>query len=584
MNCIDKCVQLGSNDNTRKMEAKMNRCVKGFLRALGTKMVNGEGEEVILKGWGAGNWMNPEGFMVSGYTMGFGAPAPKEGSRVGLPGRYDRGRSIRNTITELCGAKYAESFFQRWYRAYLTEGDIQEMSRWGYNSIRLPLDAAALLYEEPGIHFNEETFGALDYVLGLCEQYGLYVILDLHGTPGHSGVPCDNGLDNVPRLFLEEETFERMIFLWEELARRYKDRWIIGAYELLNEPLFPAWIHLKDRLVEFYKQTITRIRAIDQHHMLLLSGPVVGTDQSIFTEDFDPKFHNWGYTFHGYHWLPEEPSFQKYLETSRRLQIPCMHGEGREPINWMPTYYEMLENWHIGYNLFCWKSEGLSGMENSPVTHLFPDGWDAVVSYIRDGGPRPSYQKAQNLYDRLLELVQFENCQVDERMFQYSLRIPPLTIGGAGYDSYGGPEVSFSGHWLGGNVLDYRLADRTKLVSIPGYQVPPARMGAFRSGNKEDPMTSLSLELKADEFACYSVCNKKASCNGFTSLSVISTEATIQIHCCQKQTNLKLVQGTQTLGPFSIGAGNRQTLRINVTQGIVRIEKVFFELPNEVKM
>lgn len=38
--------------------------VKGFLHTNGRKMVNGEGETVVLRGWGAGNWMNPEGFMI----------------------------------------------------------------------------------------------------------------------------------------------------------------------------------------------------------------------------------------------------------------------------------------------------------------------------------------------------------------------------------------------------------------------------------------------------------------------------------------------------------------------------------------
>ena len=41
-----------------------NSRVKGMLHARGRKIVNGDGEEIILRGWGAGNWTNPEGFMV----------------------------------------------------------------------------------------------------------------------------------------------------------------------------------------------------------------------------------------------------------------------------------------------------------------------------------------------------------------------------------------------------------------------------------------------------------------------------------------------------------------------------------------
>lgn len=552
----------------------MNHSVNGFLHAQGQRMVNGVGKEVILKGWGAGNWMNPEGFMVAGFFMDFGAEVTANGQKLTLPRRYDRGRTIKSTITELCGTEYADAFFPKWYRAHLSEGDIREMARWGYNSIRLPLDAAALLYEDAGIRFNEETFSILDDVIDLCEKYKLYVILDLHGTPGHSGVPCDNGLDNIPRVFLEEETFDRMVTLWEEIARRYKDRWIVGAYELLNEPLFPAWIHLKDRLVDFYDAVISRIRTFDKQHMFLLSGPIVGTDQSIFTKDFDPKCHNWGYTFHGYHWTPEESSFRQFLETSRRLQVPCIHGEGREAVHWMPTYYEMLENWHIGYNLFCWKSEGLSGMENGPVTHDFPEGWEDIMTYLQ-GGPRPSYKVAQALYDKLLDLVRFENCHVKEGMFRHCMRIPPFSVGGAGYDSQG-CNVSFSGNWSGGNVLNYRLADRTKLNLNPKFELPSPRRGRPGPGSTPDPLKLLTLELSAGEFACYSV-NNRTSSNGFLSVQVCSNDAELLITCQEHQLQVKLPKGTHTIGPVAVTESGKQVIRIECIRGIVQVEEVAFQ-------
>ena len=43
--------------------------VNGFLHTDGTKIVNGVGEEIILNGYGHGNWTNPEGFMVGAPTQ-----------------------------------------------------------------------------------------------------------------------------------------------------------------------------------------------------------------------------------------------------------------------------------------------------------------------------------------------------------------------------------------------------------------------------------------------------------------------------------------------------------------------------------
>ena len=37
--------------------------VKGFLNVAGTRIVNEDGKEVILTGWGLGNWLLCEGYM-----------------------------------------------------------------------------------------------------------------------------------------------------------------------------------------------------------------------------------------------------------------------------------------------------------------------------------------------------------------------------------------------------------------------------------------------------------------------------------------------------------------------------------------
>lgn len=156
----------------------------------------------------------------------------------------------------------------------MAEDDIAYMADCGMNSIRLPISARLFLKEEPGIHFNEDSFAMLDDVLDLCEKYRMYAVIDMHAAVGgQSGLLCDDGLDNIPRMFLEEESRERTMLLWEEIARRYKDRWIVGAYELLNEPISPPrFDHLIPELVRFYDEVIARIRKIDTRHMFSLEG------------------------------------------------------------------------------------------------------------------------------------------------------------------------------------------------------------------------------------------------------------------------------------------------------------------------
>ena len=115
----------------------------------------------------------------------------------------------------------------------------------------------------------------LDDVLDWCETYQVYAVVDFHAaTAGQSGIPCDDGVDNGQHLYDDEESMERMFLLMEEFMRRYKDRWIIGAYDCINEPISmtPRREELTPKLVYFYEEMIRRCRKIDQKHLFLLNG------------------------------------------------------------------------------------------------------------------------------------------------------------------------------------------------------------------------------------------------------------------------------------------------------------------------
>ena len=363
--------------------------VKGFVRADGRWMVNGDGEHIVLRGYGAGNWTNPEGFMVGG-TRGFNTPYNR-------PQLMDRARSMDEAIRELCGSDYAKKFWPQWYRKHLGERDIEAMAELGYNSVRLVLNGAAFLFEEPGIHWNEDTFEMLDQVLDWCEQYKVYAILDLHAAPGgQSCGGCDNGVDNVPHLFLDEENWERAIVLWEEFARRYKDRWIVAGYDLLNEPLNnEEWFTVKDKLMAFYDDLIPRIRAIDKKHMLTIEGPMWSTMMEIFDHDYDPEVRNWCIHIHNYGFQPQLNEIMAVLDRAEEFNVPIWMGEGGSGNANNAAFLELLATEGIGYALWCWKSaspldpNGRRFGGGGPANYKLPDGWQQIFDYCDHGGPKP---------------------------------------------------------------------------------------------------------------------------------------------------------------------------------------------------
>ena len=474
-----------------------NSRVKGFLRTDGIKTVNADGEEVLLRGWGAGNWTNPEGFML-GIGTGYMGDSMKPG--LALPGRFTSARTTSQVVRDLCGSDYARDFWPRWQLNHLGEADIRAMTGWGYNSVRLPITAWVLLPEEPEPRFSEEGFAMLDRVLDWCEQYRMYAILDMHGAPGgQSGLACDDGLDNIPRMFMEPESRERTLMLWEELAKRYSDRWIVGGYDLLNEPIaIGRWRHLMPELERFYDDAIARIRRYDKSHIVFLEGTLFSTNMDIFHRVYDRKCGNWAISIHLYNVSPEVRELYKFIEVQHRMNVPIWIGEGRLKDPGMAVFYEIAASHHMGYNLWVWKSV-VNDEDSGATTYVLPEGFKAVLNYCIEGGPRPGYHECQRLFDELLENLRYENCNINEGAHLYCQRRPGIVLPAAGYDPEG-----FSGGWSLGNAMGYRAEDGTHLLMKDDAKVPDS----FAIGGPpptRDPLGSLLLQLDEDAFVSYTV-------------------------------------------------------------------------------
>lgn len=97
-----------------------------------------------------------------------------------------------------------------------------KMAELGYNSVRIPMNYRVFMEDGPGIHWKEEGFQLVDQCLAWCEEAGIYAFLDLHGAPGgQTGSNIDDSVDDVPRLFIDQDSWDKTIALWVKLAERY---------------------------------------------------------------------------------------------------------------------------------------------------------------------------------------------------------------------------------------------------------------------------------------------------------------------------------------------------------------------------
>jgi len=150
---------------------------------------------------------------------------------VGRPVRKGRRSETRFTghdLPRLRGVMHGPEF---------REGDIRDLAlKWNANQIRWQLNWTPMKNAEEWARdldaYDRWLDGALDEcdkALAACERYGIKVLVDLHTPPG------GRAGGGVCRMFREKRYQDKLIEVWDRIARRYKGREVVYAYDLLNE-------------------------------------------------------------------------------------------------------------------------------------------------------------------------------------------------------------------------------------------------------------------------------------------------------------------------------------------------------------
>lgn len=551
--------------------------VKGFLDVDGTRIINEEGKTVLLKGWGLGNWLLCEGYMWK--SMG--------------GERFDRPRRIEAVIEELTGAEYAKEFWRRFRENYINEADIKRMKELGYNSVRIPINSRLFLKEAPGLNWVEEGFLLLDRVIDWCEKYGLYAFIDLHGAPGgQTGANIDDCIDDMPRLFIDEDCFQKGIQLWKRLAERYSDRYIVGGYDLLNEPLRPKR-HAKDkeveylvpRLCEFYEKATAEIRKVDKKHLLSIEGHHWATANDVFYKKYDDKMiiH-----FHRYACIPDKSCYRDYLELREKWNVPLWLGEtGENTIEWFTAMYPLAESLGIGYNIWPWKKMDCT---NSPCSVPMPKDWNLIIDYT-NGGMHPGYDKAKEILEEYLHNMLLDNCDFKEEVSAAVLREPGSVIRGTDFDEFAekgnslfpeenlvsGKGITYSGLHMEDNIYRYRLG--TGMTIKEKHKDYQKKFG-FDCG-----FLKYVVELAQEEYAGYSL-------NNIGEKSEISVS-----YYCKEAAVFEILQDGRVLSVIECEPGEEQKdtgrlvlsqsrhsiLTVKVIRGSIELEAIHTYRGEEIK-
>lgn len=171
------------------------------------------------------------------------------------------------TYCNILGKEECLCRLQAHWDTYVTEDDFKRFSDYSLNTVRIPMGFWAWIETEDYEPYVQGQLPYLEKALCWADQYGLDVLIDLHGLPGGQ-----NGQDNQgvkgPIEFQDNSTnLERALAALTNMTQTVTaDRFngVVKAIELTNEPYIdsynPAGMTF-DTLANYYVQGYEAVRA-----------------------------------------------------------------------------------------------------------------------------------------------------------------------------------------------------------------------------------------------------------------------------------------------------------------------------------
>jgi endoglucanase len=539
---------------------------QGYLHASGIYIVDGNNNQIQLRGMGLGGWLVPEGYMLQ--TSSF-ANSPTE---------------IRSAIENLVGSSNADKLDGLYRSTFVQRKDIDSLARWGFNSVRLPMHFN-LLSPSPG-EYLEPGFAIIDSLLDWCTADQLYLILDLHCAPGGQNSINISDYQGFPSLWESPDFQTWTAEIWKTIAARYSTHPWIGGYDLLNET---AWSFsggnapLRNLLVRITDS----IRTVDRNHMIFAEGNWYATDFSNLTPSWDA---NMAWSFHKYWNTNEYSSFQSFLTLRANTNTPLWMGESGENSNqWFSDAIFLLEAYHIGWSWWTHKKiESIS----CPLSVTKTSDYDQLLKYWSGQGSQPTVTQAMNALTAQIQLFDAGLC-TRHPDFLHALLVMPHSSSRTPWTANTIPGVLYP--------VNYDLGRQGSSYSDVDYQNTGGSGGpAYNSGwtyrndgvDIETCTDSLSngydigwtntgeyvaFTVNVQAAGTYSLTARVASgsSGGRFSLSADDADLTSAISVpgtggWQKWTNV-------TAGPFSLSAGAHD-LKVNFLSSNVNMNRLEFTL------
>jgi glucan 1,3-beta-glucosidase len=273
------------------------------LRISGTKLVDEKGTPVQLRGVNLGCWL-----LLEPHFLGMS---------------FSDEHSLWEGLAQRVGKDKAVEIREALRAAWITADDFQNVRKLGLNHVRVPFPYTLLESDDkPGV-YKDDGWKWLDNSVKWSEQAGIYCVLDLHGAPGGQSTADHTGERDRNELWSKPLNVQRTVKLWQAVARRYKGRKAVAAFDLLNEPMGAPDVKT---MLAVQSQCFRAIRSIDPQRLCIVEDGYKGI------EHFQPAGAERAgliYSVHVYPTIMEANPTPEHHEKYFREQMPKMLKEQR---------------------------------------------------------------------------------------------------------------------------------------------------------------------------------------------------------------------------------------------------------------
>ncbi len=326
------------------------------LHVQGADLVDPSGKKVVLRGCNLGNW-----FMIEHWMLDQAQP---EGSSVD---QY----TLEQLLSKRFGEWEKDRLMDLYRSSWITERDFKIIKSFRFNVVRLPLNYRQFEDDSRPFQLRADAWKWTDLAISWAKKYGIYVILDMHGAQGGQSPYDHTGHSDQNKLWTSEEDQKRYVWLWSEVAKKYRDEPGVVAYDTLNEPYGGTLPQIR----AIFDKVYPAIRKSDPEKLIWACAHYAGFEN--FGNPKENGWHNVGIEVHyypgifgnGYPTIRTQARHLDYVKTvvgpnAKSLDIPFLAGEFNVLFNsaggpeMMRRTYDTYEG--LGWTSTMWAYKALS--------------------------------------------------------------------------------------------------------------------------------------------------------------------------------------------------------------------------------